>query len=95
MPPPAPTKPQIKPTITPQATDWKNRFRGLTASIDSLAVITGRTRNLMPRRRVINTEKPPMVALGRRLATQLPTRVNRRTTAIITRPFLMSRFLFL
>ena len=43
----------------------------------------------------MNTEKPPSVALGRRLATQLPTKVNKRTVAIITRPFLMSRFLFL
>ena len=32
MPPPAPTKPQIKPTITPAGHRLENRFRGLTAS---------------------------------------------------------------
>ena len=40
------------------------------------------------------TEKPPMVEFGTLLATQLPTRVNSSTAAIITRPFLTSKFLF-
>ena len=43
----------------------------------------------------MNTEKPPMVAEGSRLATQLPTTVNASTLTIMMRPFLMSRFLFL
>ena len=43
----------------------------------------------------MNTEKPPMVAEGILLATQLPTTVKASTLAIMIRPFLMSRFLFL
>ena len=43
----------------------------------------------------MNTEKLPMVAEGTLLATQLPTTVKVSTLAIIMRPFLMSRFLFL
>ena len=43
----------------------------------------------------MNTEKPPMVAAGILLATQLPTTVNTSTLAIMIRPFLISRFLFL
>ena len=43
----------------------------------------------------MNTENPPMVAEGTLLATQLPTTVNTSTLAIMMRPFLMSRFLFL
>ena len=37
----------------------------------------------------------PIVAEGSRLATQLPTTVNTSTLAIMIRPFLISRFLFL
>ena len=51
--------------------------------------------NLMPSRKVMNTEKLPIVAEGSRLATQLPTTVNTSTLTIMMRPFLMSRFLFL
>ena len=40
-------------------------------------------------------EKLPMVVLGTRLATKLPTIVNTSTAAIITSPFRISRFLFL
>ena len=71
------------------------RFRALTPSMASLVVMTGRTMNLMPSRKVMNTEKLPMVAEGSRLATQLPTTVNASTLTIMMRPFLMSRFLFL
>ena len=35
----------------------------------SLVVITGRTMNLIPNRKVMNTEKFPMVAEGTRLDT--------------------------
>ena len=66
----------------------------LTAFMLSLVVITGRTMNLIPSRKVINTEKFPMVVLGKRLATQLPTRVKSRTVAIMTSPLRISRFLF-
>ena len=69
MPPPAPTKPQMKPMAMPQTTDWTARFLALTAAMASLVVITGRRMNLMPSRKVMNTEKPPMVAAGTRLAT--------------------------
>ena len=50
--------------------------------------------NLTPSKSVINTEKPPIVLLGTRLDTQLPTSVKHSTAAIITRPFFTSRFLF-
>ena len=71
------------------------RFFALTPCMASLVVITGRTMNLMPSRKVMNTEKLPIVAEGSRLATQLPTTVNTSTLTIMMRPFLMSRFLFL
>ena len=41
----------------------------------------------------MNTEKPPMVAEGILLATQLPTTVNTSTLAIMIRPFLMIQIL--
>ena len=44
------------------------RFLADTAIMVSLVVITGRRMNLMPSRNVMNTEKPPMVAEGTRLA---------------------------
>ena len=75
--------------------DWMARFFALTPCMASLVVITGRTMNLMPSRKVMNTEKLPIVAEGSRLATQLPTTVNTSTLTIMMRPFLMSRFLFL
>ena len=62
--------------------------------MDSLVVITGFTMNFTPNTMVINTEKLPMVLLGTRLETQLPTIVSSSTAAIITRPFFTSRFLF-
>ena len=95
MPPPAPIKPQMKPMSIPHTTDWTARFFALTPCMASLVVITGRTINLTPSRKVMNTEKPPMVAEGTLLATQLPTTVNISTLAIMIRPFLISRFLFL
>ena len=95
MPPPAPMKPQMKPMSTPHTMDWMARFLALTPCIASLVVMTGRTMNLMPSRKVMNTEKPPMVAEGTLLATQLPTTVNSSTLTIMIRPFLISRFLFL
>ena len=95
MPPPAPIKPQMKPMRTPQTMDWTARFFALTPCMASLVVMTGRTMNLMPSRKVMNTEKLPIVAEGSRLATQLPTTVNTSTLTIMMRPFLMSRFLFL
>ena len=68
MPPPAPTKPQIRPMITPQTMDWTARFFAETPCMVSLVVMTGRTMNLMPSRKVMKTEKLPMVAEGSRLA---------------------------
>ena len=67
MPPPAPTKPQINPMITPQTTDWMARFFAETCAMDSYVVMTGFTMNLMPRRNVMKTEKFPMVVDGTRL----------------------------
>ena len=87
-------KPQIKPIMVPQATDWISRLRGDTASMASLVVITGLTRNFTPSSSVMNTEKFPIAAAGTRLDTQLPTRVKTSTVPIITRPFFTSRFLF-
>ena len=85
----------MKPTITPHTTDWTARFLGDAAAMDSLVVMTGLTMNLIPSISVMKVEKPPMVEEGTRLDTQLPTRVKTSTEHIITRPFLMSRFLFL
>ena len=47
--------------------------------MDSLVVITGFTMNFTPNTMVINTEKLPMVLLGTRLETQLPTIVSSST----------------
>ena len=93
MPPPAPTKPQISPITVPQTADRTARFRGATLIIASFVVMTGRTMNLIPRRNVMKTEKLPIAADGRRLATKLPRTVNASTLAIMIRPFFMSRFL--
>ena len=68
MPPPAPINPQMKPIVTPQTNDWIIRLRGETCCISSLVVITGRTINLTPSRKVMNTENDPIVADGSRLA---------------------------
>ena len=68
MPPPAPTKPQMKPISMPHTTDWTARFLADTAIMVSLVVMTGRRMNLTPSRNVMNTEKPPMVVEGTRLA---------------------------
>ena len=94
MPPPAPIKPQIKPTPMPQTSDCTSRFWALTPCMASLVVMTGRTMNLTPSSIVINTEKLPMVAPGTLLATKLPTIVNTSTAAIITAPFFTSRLPF-
>ena len=69
MPPPAPMNPQINPIKTPQSTDWIARFRADTPAMASLVVMTGRTMNLTPSRKVIKTENPPIVVGGTRLAT--------------------------
>ena len=69
IPPPEPTNPQIKPIIIPQIMDCIARFFADVSAIDSLVFITGRTINFIPSRNVINTEKPPIVADGRILAT--------------------------
>ena len=55
--------------LMPHKTDWTARFLAETCSIASFVVITGFTINLIPRRKVINTEKLPMVAEGTRLDT--------------------------
>ena len=68
MPPPAPIKPQIRPMRTPQTIDWIARFFAEVCAIASFVVITGRRMNLMPSRKVIKTEKLPIVAEGIRLA---------------------------
>ena len=88
-------KPQMKPMSMPHTSDWMARLLTLTPSMASLVVMTGRRMNLTPSRKVMNTEKLPMVAEGTLLATQLPTTVKARTLTIMIRPFLMSRFLFL
>ena len=95
MPPPAPTKPQMKPTMVPLTADWRMRFLALTEAMDSFVVMTGFTMNLMPSSSVMTMEKLPMVVLGTTLATKLPTSVKTRTAPIMTTPPRMSRFLFL
>ena len=76
MPPPAPINPQISPIMMPQITDCISRFLGSTACMVSFVVITGFTINLIPRKKVINTEKLPIVVFGTRLAKKLPTNVK-------------------
>mgnify|MGYP005875577977 FL=1 len=68
MPPPAPTKPQIKPIQVPQIIDWIALFLEETLFIASFVVITGLTINLTPKIKVIKTEKLPIVEDGKRLA---------------------------
>ena len=51
--------------------------------------------NLTPSRRVMNTEKLPIVVFGTMLAIQLPTVVKHSTEIIMIIPFFISRFLFL
>ena len=68
MPPPAPTKPQIKPMQVPQIIDWIALFLEETLFIASFVVITGLTINLTPKIKVIKTEKLPIVEDGKRLA---------------------------
>ena len=68
MPPPAPTKPQIKPIMMPHPADFISRSLGETASMLSLVVMTGRTMNFTPSSMVMQTEKLPMVAFCRKLA---------------------------
>ena len=69
IPPPAPTKPQMKPTATPQTADLMIRALAEVAAISSFVVITGFTMNLIPRKSVIITEKFPIVVEGTRLET--------------------------
>ena len=83
----------ISPITVPQTADRTARFRGATLIIATFVVMTGRTMNLIPRRNVMKTEKLPIAADGRRLATKLPRTVNASTLAIMIRPFFMSRFL--
>ena len=47
-------------------TDWMARFCADTPCMDSFVVMTGRTMNLMPSRKVMKTEKLPMVVDGTR-----------------------------
>ena len=66
---PAPTNPQIKPTPAPQSSDCTNRFWALTAFMAFFVVMTGRTMNLTPSKKVMKVENPPIVVPGTRLAT--------------------------
>ena len=94
MPPPAPIKPQINPTIIPQSTDCTICFFLDTPSIAALVVMTGLTINFTPSSSVMKTEKFPIAADGTMLDTQLPTSVKSSTVTIITSPLRTSRFLF-
>ena len=85
----------MRPISAPHSSDWAARLRGFAWFMLSLVTITGFRINRTPSSRVMKVEKLPMAWLGIRLASQLPARVKQRTLAIITRPFLMSRFLFL
>ena len=69
MPPPAPTKPQMKPTTAPQTTDFMMRERADCAAMSDFSVMTGRTMNFTPSSSVMNTEKFPMVVDGTWLET--------------------------
>ena len=69
MPPPAPIKPQMKPTKAPHRADFAIRAFFDPFAISSLVVMTGRIMNFMPKSMVMKTEKLPMVADGTRLET--------------------------
>ena len=94
MPPPAPMKPQTKPTIAPQITDRIAFCLAVAAVRRFFGSTTGLTMNFTPSSSVIKTEKLPIVVFGTTLATKLPTKVRQSTAIIMMRPFLMSRFLF-
>ena len=64
MPPPAPTKPHMKPIMAPQITDCTARFEADTEAIFSFVVMTGFTMNLIPSSIVMKTEKLPIVVLS-------------------------------
>ena len=66
IPPPAPIKPQIKPTTMPLTMDWISFCRTVLDACASLVVRTGLTMNLMPRSMVRKTEAFPMAWLGTR-----------------------------
>ena len=93
--PPAPTKPQIKPTITPQATDWKNRFPGTDRIHRLLGGHHRPDEELDAQEEGHKYREAAHGRVGEKAGDPASHQVNRRTTAIITRPFLMSRFLFL
>ena len=84
----------MKPITVPQTMDCTALVRWSFSACTSLVVMTGRTMNLTPSRKVMNTEKFPMAVLGTSEATQLPIRVKISTVHSMMRPFLMSRFLF-
>ena len=69
IPPPAPTKPQIKPTTQPEMIDCIVLLVFDTFCIASLVVIIGFMINLIPRKAVIITEKPFIVEFGKKLET--------------------------
>jgi len=54
--------------------------------------MTGFTMNLIPNKKVIKTEKFPIVDEESKLETKLPITVNNKTAHIIILPFLTSRF---
>ena len=95
MPPPAPMKPQIIPMTTPP----DDRLKGALLSRDPLHGFFGGHNGLddefNAQQECHKYRKAAMVVEGTRLATQLPTTVNSSTLAIMIRPFLISRFLFL
>ncbi len=94
MPPPAPTKPHIKPIIIPHSTDCTAAVFLSFFIILLSAAVTGFTRNLTPSREVITTENPPIAVPGRSEAMKLPARVKHSTDIIIITPLRISRFLF-
>jgi len=67
IPPPAPINPHIKPISIPHIIDCIILFFLDTACIDSFVVITGFTINLIPSKKVIKTEKFPIIFDGIRL----------------------------
>ena len=94
MPPPAPIKPQIKPTPMPQTSDCTSRFWALTPLHGLLGGHDRPQMNLTPSSIVINTERLPMVAPGTLLATKAAHHRKHQHAAIITAPFFTSRLPF-
>ena len=95
MPPPAPTKPQMKPIKIPPKIDPKIFLLLLKEFIFSLVVMTGLMTNLRPKNKVMRLEKAPMVVEGTKEATHVPTMVKTRTVTIKIHPSLKLMFFFL